>query len=276
MNETNGLAVYKGGLPDTPQELVKFALVAQEKLASVRAEIRAIKKLALAQEVEQQKMDEARMISEALLDAQTLIGDMTRSIPTAPGKRTDIKNIGGTNFENTQPDSVQESVDFKKCSASPFKKPLNEPRCSRSPRLQKTKRQVTEELGLTQDQVKQFETLSKNKDLVELAKAQARENDDIPTRSQVLSLAQARQKKFDRDMAQIDADEKTANRFHKALCEITNLPQDAKTIRSFIRGTYGIETQLDRIDEAIEALSSLKTKTLRERRAMQDGKKYAP
>ena len=66
----NELIAQNQQLPDTLEDLSKFVLIGREKLKSVRAEICAIDKLQLAEEVRNQKRDEARMLSEALLDAE--------------------------------------------------------------------------------------------------------------------------------------------------------------------------------------------------------------
>ena len=76
---------------DEPQELAKFVLVGREKLTAVRAEIRAIDQVQLAQEVRDQKTEEARMLSETLLDAEVRLGGMTKTIPKMPGKRLDLE-----------------------------------------------------------------------------------------------------------------------------------------------------------------------------------------
>lgn len=62
-------------------------MVGREKLVSVRAEIRAIDKLNLAEEVRTQKKEEAMMLSEALLDAEVKIGELTRVLPKSVGGR---------------------------------------------------------------------------------------------------------------------------------------------------------------------------------------------
>lgn len=242
--KNNQIAISTGSLPDNPYDLVKFALVAQEKLASVRAEIRAIKKLTLAKEVERQKQEEARMISEALLDAQTLIGDMTRKLPTAVGRRTDRARA------NDKP--ISPGVH----------------------KLPQTKKEVVADLGLTQKQVQQFETLSKNKDLVELAKVQARENDDIPTRTQVLTMAQARQRKFNQDMQRIDTDYQTVKQFHEAIYGVLGLPDDFDSVQAFIRG-MGSDAALymENIDSAIEKLYRLKAAIQPKRGGNRDAKR---
>ena len=71
MSKNNTLAKQQTTLlPDKIEDLSKFILVGREKLNSVRAEIRAINKLKLAQEVREQKRMEAKMIAEAVLDAE--------------------------------------------------------------------------------------------------------------------------------------------------------------------------------------------------------------
>lgn len=157
----NELSIRSDNLPQNIQDLSKFVLVGREKLISVKAEIRAINKLEFAQEVRNQKREEARMLSEALLDAEVRLGELFREIPKTPGKRTDI-----------------------------------EPTLPREERLtEKPKHQVITDLGFSRQQAEKMETLSENKDLVEVVKQEAVENDDLPTRSRVLDLATQRKKR---------------------------------------------------------------------------------
>lgn len=60
----NELATVNKQLPDTLPEIAKFSLVGREKLAAVRAEIRAIEKVGLAKEVLEQKKTEAQEIAD--------------------------------------------------------------------------------------------------------------------------------------------------------------------------------------------------------------------
>ena len=87
----NDLATTQVNLPDTLEDLSKFVLVGREKLTAVRANIRAIDKVGLAKEVYQQKQEEAQMLGEAVLDAETKMGDLLKQLPKAQGRRTDIK-----------------------------------------------------------------------------------------------------------------------------------------------------------------------------------------
>jgi hypothetical protein len=160
---SNELTVIKNtNLPDAIGDLAKFILVGREKLNSVKAEIRAITKLKLAEDVRKQKQEEATMLSEAMLDAETKIGELLKKIPKNPGKRTDL-----------------------------------EPTRTAAGRL-KTKTEIVEDMGLSEDQAQRFEVLADNPDVVEFVKAEARENDDVPTRTRVLEIV-SRKKKNDED-----------------------------------------------------------------------------
>lgn len=153
-NAMNEITTNKTQLPTTIDELSKFALIGREKLVAVRAEIRAIEKVGLAEEVRKQKLEEAQAISEAVLDAEVKIGELMARVPKAQGKRTDKKPT----------DTAVGKYD------------------------------VIKEAGFTPKQVERFETLAKNPDIVEQAKAEARENDDIVSRSLVLNMVKSKKK----------------------------------------------------------------------------------
>lgn len=134
-------------LPSNIEDLNKFALIGREKLASIRAEIRAIEKLGLAEEVRRQKLEEAQMISEIVLDAEVRIGSLTVKIPKALNQ---YKSACDNDVDST------------------------------------TKQEAIEKLGFTRKQIERFETLAKHPEIIEEAKAEARERDDIISRAFVL------------------------------------------------------------------------------------------
>lgn len=146
-------------LPANIDDLSRFVLVGREKLVAVRAEIRAIDKVGLAKGVREQKLQEAQLISEAVLDAEVRIGQLMRDVPKAQGKRTDIQLLpsGGA----------------------------------------KSKEKVIEESGFSKTQVQRFEELASHPEVVEQAKAEARENDDIVSRSLVLNMIKSEKRKAD-------------------------------------------------------------------------------
>ena len=162
----NTVTIRQETLPDNIQDLSTFVLVGREKLTAVRAEIRAINRLALAEEVRAQKVEEARMISEALLDAEVRIGEMTKQMPKASGGDHGNQYTGG---------KIRTAANFGK-----------------------TKDEVIRELGFNKDQVSRMEILADNPDVVEEVKAKARENDEIPTRTEVINLVKYRKKQADK------------------------------------------------------------------------------
>lgn len=150
-------------LPTKIEDLAQFVLVGRDKLAMVRAGIRALDKLDVAEGVRRQKKEEAQMLAEALLDAETRIGEILRQMPKASGKHWDEKR-------KTKSSTAATST------------------------FQKTKTEAIRELGFEKTQVSRFETLAANKDLVEEIKQQAREADDLPTRTAVLQAVKWRDK----------------------------------------------------------------------------------
>lgn len=137
-------------LPDALPELSKFVLIGREKLTAVRAEIRAIEKVGLAQEVREQKLKEAQAIAEAVLDAEVRIGELMEKVPKAtPNNNPFHKN-----------DTAVELV--------------------------KPKSEVIREAGFSPKQAERFQTIAKHPEAVEQAKAEARERDDIVSRAAVM------------------------------------------------------------------------------------------
>ena len=140
-------------LPATIEDLSKFVLIGREKLESVRAEIRAIDKVGLAQQVREQKLQEAQLLSEAVMDAEVKLGCFLNETPKA-------KNGGANQY---------------RAKSTPLSNEL------------KSKSDVIKDLGITQKQAERFQQLAAYPEIVELAKNEARENDDIVSRSSVLN-----------------------------------------------------------------------------------------
>lgn len=151
------VVITSNNLPATLPELSKFVLVGREKLVAVRAEIRAIDKVGLAKEVREQKLAEAQDIADAVLDAEVRIGELSTQMLKIQGERTDIKHFP-----------------------------------SGGKKLKKSKRQRLKEIGITHEE--RFEALAKHPEAVEQAKAEARENEEIVTRSAVLHKIQEAKK----------------------------------------------------------------------------------
>ena len=136
-------------LPVTFEDVASFAIIAQEKLKSVRAEISAIKRLGLAQEVLQQKTQEAQQLAEIKTRAEMRLGELTAAMPKATGVRTDL----------TSPTKAEK---------------LN------------TKAKALEQAKITTQQASQYELMAANPEIVEQVIAEAKANDDIVSRSAVM------------------------------------------------------------------------------------------
>ena len=145
----NDLITTTKQLPDTLPELTKFVLVGREKLASVRAEIRAIQKVGLAKEVLEQKKAEAQEIAELVTLSEIQIGKMLKSIPKATTNHKKLEN--------------DKHVDFKK-----------------------PKSEVLEELHIPQKTAERFQQMADHEDIVHEAIMEARENDDVISRNAVM------------------------------------------------------------------------------------------
>lgn len=145
----NDLITTTKQLPDTLPELTRFVLVGREKLASVRAEIRAIQKVGLAKEVLEQKKAEAQEIAELVTLSEVQIGKMLKTIPKATTNHKKLEN--------------DKSVDFKK-----------------------PKSEVLEELHIPQKTAERFQQMAEHENIVHKAIEEARENDDVISRNAVM------------------------------------------------------------------------------------------
>jgi hypothetical protein len=238
----NQLTIREKQLPDNLQDLSKFVLIGSEKLVAIRAEIRAITKAKLAEEVYQQKLEEQRVLSNLILDASEKIGELTAKIPKAPGIR---------------------------------------PNQTSSPRGNEveTKEQVIRKMGFSKKQAHQFETLAKNKDLVEQEKAQAAEEGRPASRARVIELAQERKKREEETATRdenyslyLDHCHKVANHFNSVIHDAATLPTDEKHLSAWMElvpEPERIKEYIRLIDQSIPDLLSIKN--FLERR-LKDGK----
>ena len=225
----NDLAVIQQNLPDTLEELSKFVLVGREKLTSVRANIRAIDKLQLAEKVREQKKEEAQMLAEALLDAETRLGDLLKQIPKAKNQ-------------------------YYKC---------NSQQCEKQ---KETKQDVITRLGFNKDQANRFETMASNKDIVEQVKAEARENEDIPTRSRVLQLVKEKNKEekdqeyLKEQFKEIERIKGTEIRMQEAIFKILTVEVNEENVQIWIDGLDDCmkDELVNELDEAIEKYKFIK------------------
>lgn len=165
----NELAELSRQLPDTIEDLAKFALIGREKLVAVRAEIRAIDKVGLAQEVYQQKLEEGKEIGEAVLDAEVKLGELIKEIP----KATKDNNKSGKAKNDTQ---IRTAADLG---------------------TTKPKKEILKEAGIKQGTAEKLQHIARHPEAVEQAKREARERDEIVTRAAVEKIIRDQRKPKD-------------------------------------------------------------------------------
>ena len=201
----NELAVSdQNNLPASFEDLTKFVLIGREKLVAVRAEIRAIKKVGLAEAVRRQKLNEAQAISEAVLDAEVRIGELMRALP----KATSNNNLSGKRVDTSAPTQIDTAVDLglepevieaaddgvghaeteEIQETDNSRTSQDEAEVEDNSDKPKTKSEIIKEAGFTQKQVERFQQLAAHPEAVAQAKAEAKANDDIVSRSLVLNM----------------------------------------------------------------------------------------
>lgn len=141
-------------LPDDLKELSKFVLIGRDAVDKVKAEIRAIDKLKLSNEVRKQKLEEGQYLAELVLDAEVQIGKLTAAIPKA------TKGTGSNQYKKAE---IDNNVEFSK-----------------------PKSEALREIGIQQKQAERYERLAKHPEAVQLAKIKAKETDRIVTRQDVI------------------------------------------------------------------------------------------
>lgn len=197
----NALTNTSAQLPTTIPELSRFVLVGRDKLQAVKAEIHAIEKVGLAQEVREQKLQEAQEIAEVVTDAEVRIGELLKEIPKA-----------GQN-------------QYTKCKSQCGEK------------SKKPKSEVIKESGLTQRQAEHFQIMADNPDSVARAKEKARKDGEVLSRSAVLKqvVSDCPKKKTSR---QIENEAKERHAEFKAkkengatVIDLQEVKEDARDVR---------------------------------------------
>ena len=232
-------------LPSNPIELARFVLVGEEKVSSLRAEIRAIKKAGLAKEVLDQKLQEAQEISALAMDAQVKLGELLLSIPKASGgdrKSEEIK-IGGT---------------------SDFDLPM-------------TKKQVVEELGIAERAAEDYQRMAQNPDIVKEVIRRAEESGDIVSRTQVMkeikkAKDEARREALAEKQQEVDKKDLELMEVKKKLDATKEAVQDVVIPADYESLKY--QAEADR--EAIKALQSQVEALQRENLSYKEAMAYRP
>jgi D-ribose pyranose/furanose isomerase RbsD len=249
----NELTVTENRLPDDIQDLSRFVLVGREKLVSVKAEIKAIEKLNLAREVRDQKRDEARMLSELLLDAEVKLGELFKNIPASSHDRGNQYTGGKTTAVSLCQKSAGTDAENK------------------------TKTEIVEELGFTKRHSERLESLAENKDIVEQVKAEARKNDEFPTRTQVFNFAEMRkQMEGKRDMRYVQGGDtwKTIEKVISLVRKLEISRDDAAALIFWHEDSgYEVREHIKDISQTLTKLNGIKNMILAEEMKKHDKKR---
>lgn len=154
----NEITIQSQNLPSNLEDLSRFVLIGRDRLAAVRAAIRAIDKVGVAADVYQQKLVEGQEIAEAVLDAEVRLGELRSMVPKEKGGRP----------EKTILHEVR-SFEERQTPLASF----------------------DEQAQITRKVAPQLETLAAHPSVVARVKAEARENGEIVTRQAVLNAIKA-------------------------------------------------------------------------------------
>lgn len=246
----SALTTYHGPeLPAQPTELAKFIVIAQERAKSIRAEIQAIKRLEVAKEVYEQKLEEQDRLRELMLLAYQRMGEITRELPKDTGGRPSEKTLpsSGKSFEGSQ----------------------------------KAKSDTIRALGLSTSQVNRFEKMAAHPDIVEEVIAESQAGATTATQGEVLRRIKAKEGVIDlvevRDAQQkaayrkIDQDAEALRTFRAAVDYSGLYVVTSEMLDSVIELDIEPEETLKNLDKAIQMLSSIKNDLMKRR--LKRGKK---
>ncbi len=219
------LQVVSNQVPAQIEELVNFVKVGREKLSAVRAEIRAIDKLGLEDEKRQKVLEQARTLSEQLLDAEVRLGEIMASLPEAPGKRTDL----------TPEDS----------------------------NVQMSKKEILQQAGFSVKTAQRYETLASHLDVVERMKAEAREKGAVVSRTAILRAISSAKESYDKEHLSLSTNERrTVSEILLGFTDLTksyDVPLEDQTWEGkflLIPPRSSIDAYIAKLEESFDAISA--------------------
>lgn len=141
------LMKQRGGLPQKLNDLVPLSFIGQAAVSFYRSKIKLMDQLKMTEAQRKATLRDGQDAGEMLLDIETRIGELALKEPAI-----------------LAPDRP------KGRGRAPSGQPLKH-----------------ERIGISEHRMKQSEAISKHPEIVEKVKAQARENEDIPTRTAVIT-----------------------------------------------------------------------------------------
>lgn len=249
MNEL--IEYQRAGLPDNLTDLAHFVLFAQEKAKMLQAEIRAIKRLELADAVYQEKLEEQARLRELIAIAGKKVGEFTSALSK------------DTSFHGNQHVEV----------------------ASRQRDISKTKTEVIKGLGLSTSQVNRFEKMASHPDIVEevIAESQAGMTEAtqgeilrrIKEKEGVIDLDEVRSAKEKEAYRKIDHDAAELKAFRAAV-DFTGLYiVTPEMLDCVAEADARPDETIEGLNQAIQMLTTIKNELLK-RRAKRDKKNLHP
>lgn len=166
----NEIENYQAQLPDTLEDLTQFVLIGRSKLNAYKLKLQKVDKLSDAQNIREQTLQDMQDVSIAIVAAEQRIGEILLSIQ---------KNSGGD----------RRSDDFKNHDSLNF---------------EKTKDEVTSEMGYSRNQVSEYQRLAQNPEIVQKVIDDALEKGEIVTRTQVMKEIRSAKEELKRQLAEKD------------------------------------------------------------------------
>ena len=225
------LVAHEENLPQKPDDLAKLVIIGTEKLAALRAEIRAIKRADLAKEVYDMKIEEQNRLAALILDASVKLGEFSKQLPTSSGGRP----------SKTTDTCVESS---------------------------RTKRDQIIELGLHPKQAERYEAMASHPEIVEQVKAEARERGEAPTQTEVLKRIKAannvtaftdvQQVGLRKDFQRIDREHEIYKQYSECIFSILTFDDSDERIEAIAFAAGSIVQEEEFIQNAISKLTSIK------------------
>ena len=243
----NEISTTARQLPNTVEDLAKFVLIGREKLNAVRAEIRAIEKVQLAAEVHEQKLQEAQEIAEAVLDAETKLGELTAKMEKAANRFSSNSGV-------TPKKEQLEQIGLSKMDASRFEQLAAHPE-----QVERAKADAKAEgrIVTRQDVLMRIAPPKTNKQTMTVIKKEAyREHDAFneSKKESVVSIADIQKDKLNKEVVINN----TSMMINKALSSVEDLGLiKAQHLDEYSRGADDLDRVIEQMYKCMEILEYL-------------------
>jgi hypothetical protein len=159
---TFDVAIKNKMLPATMEELVPLSFMGRAAVKAYTEKIKAMKELGIAEEQREATLSDGQDAGEMLIRIETRIGEICSRLETKEHQR------GGRPKKNSDSSKITVSTD--------------------------TKTAKIKEMKLPKTKARNYEIMNANPEAVEQAIAKAREDEEIPTASDVINIVHSRDK----------------------------------------------------------------------------------